>query len=74
VQKTKPTRGRVQVETLHTPRLVELAPRDPAPGVTLARGPARSRGVITARRPLAEINDAMADLRAGCGARTMLAI
>jgi Zn-dependent alcohol dehydrogenase len=29
--------------------------------------------LITARRPLAEINDAMADLRAGRGVRTVLA-
>ena len=29
-------------------------------------------GLITARRPLAEINDAMADLRAGRGVRTVL--
>jgi S-(hydroxymethyl)glutathione dehydrogenase/alcohol dehydrogenase len=31
-------------------------------------------GLVTARRPLAEINDAMADLRAGRGIRTVLAL
>ena len=31
-------------------------------------------GMITARRPLAEINEAMADMTAGVGLRTVLTI
>jgi Zn-dependent alcohol dehydrogenase len=46
------------------PRLIEL----------WRQGGLDLEGLITHRRPLADINDAVADLRAGRGIRTVLAI